>query len=168
MFMGFLRRLLAANFDRRLHGLFRFAKMVLPGTEHQRHRFQSLEPEPQRCKGIPMTESANKAIHPAIEAITGGASLAFLARAFRDWATHLAASPSKQMELVAKSLGNSVRLANCVWHCAANGEKAERSSAPLAQDPRFASETWQKWPFNFAAQAFLLNQQWWHAAATGG
>ncbi len=115
-----------------------------------------------------MTESANKAIHPAIEAITGGASPALLARAFRDWATHLAASPSKHMELLAKALGNSVRLANYAWRAAAEGEHTERSSAePIAQDPRFATETWQKWPFNFTAQAFLLNQQWWHAATTG-
>jgi polyhydroxyalkanoate synthase len=143
--------------------------MVLPGTELQGYRFQCLEPEPQRCKGIPMTESANKAIHPAIEAITGGASPALLARAFRDWATHLAASPSKHMELIAKALGNSTRLANYAWRAAAAGEHTARSGAePSAQDPRFAAEAWQKWPFNLAAQAFLLNQQWWHAAATGG
>jgi len=142
--------------------------MVLPGTEHQRHRFQSLEPEPQRCRGIPMTESANKAIHPAIEAVTGGASPALLARAFRDWTTHLAASPSKQMELLAKGLGNSVLLANYACRAAAAGEHTERSGTePPAQDPRFAGEAWQKWPFNLAAQAFLLNQQWWHAATTG-
>jgi len=72
------------------------------------------------------------------------------------------------MELVAKGAGNSVRLANYAWRAAAEGVHTECSSAePIAQDPRFATETWQKWPFNFAAQAFLLNQQWWHAATTG-
>jgi polyhydroxyalkanoate synthase len=115
-----------------------------------------------------MTESANKAVHPAIAAFTGGASPALLARAFRDWATHLAASPSKHMELVAQSLGNSVRLANYACRAAAAGEHTERSGTePPARDPRFAAATWQKWPFNLAAQAFLLNQQWWRAATTG-
>jgi polyhydroxyalkanoate synthase len=72
------------------------------------------------------------------------------------------------MELLAKAAGNSVRLADSAWRCAAEGERAQPNGAePLTQDPRFATETWQKWPFNLAAQAFLLNQQWWHTAATG-
>ena len=39
--------------------------------------------------------------------------------------------------------------------------------APLPQDHRFTSPTWQRWPFSFMHQAFLLNQQWWHNATTG-
>jgi polyhydroxyalkanoate synthase len=72
------------------------------------------------------------------------------------------------MELLAKGLGNSVLLANYACRAAAAGEHAERSGTePPAQDSRFSGEAWQKWPFNLAAQAFLLNQQWWHAATTG-
>jgi polyhydroxyalkanoate synthase len=37
----------------------------------------------------------------------------------------------------------------------------------LPQDRRFAGEAWQKWPYNFIYQSFLLHQQWWHNATTG-
>jgi polyhydroxyalkanoate synthase len=115
-----------------------------------------------------MTESAKPAVPPAIANLTGGASPALLARAFRDWAEHLATSPSKQMELLAKGAGNAVRLGNYAWRYAAETEQAGGNGAePLPQDPRFAGQAWQKWPFNLAAQAFLLQQDWWHAAATG-
>src|SRR5690606_22437843 len=38
---------------------------------------------------------------------------------------------------------------------------------PLPQDRRFADPAWKEAPFNLITQAFLLNQQWWHAATTG-
>jgi polyhydroxyalkanoate synthase len=38
---------------------------------------------------------------------------------------------------------------------------------PLKQDRRFVGQDWQRWPYSFLYQAFLLNQQWWHNATTG-
>lgn len=38
---------------------------------------------------------------------------------------------------------------------------------PLAQDRRFDSPAWQRWPYNAISQGFLLQQQWWHRATSG-
>lgn len=38
---------------------------------------------------------------------------------------------------------------------------------PLPQDRRFINDAWQKWPYSFIYQSFLLQQQWWHNATTG-
>ncbi|HSV29722.1 MAG TPA: alpha/beta fold hydrolase [Candidatus Omnitrophota bacterium] len=38
---------------------------------------------------------------------------------------------------------------------------------PLAQDSRFGSAEWQRFPFNVWHQSFLFVEQWWHYATTG-
>jgi polyhydroxyalkanoate synthase len=83
-----------------------------------------------------------------------------------DWATHLAASPGKQALLVSKALRKSLRLARHAAQCALQGGTSEPCIAPLPQDHRFTGAAWQRWPYNFLYQSFLLNQQWWHNATT--
>jgi polyhydroxyalkanoate synthase len=38
---------------------------------------------------------------------------------------------------------------------------------PLENDRRFTGSDWELPFFNLLAQAFLLNQQWWHSTTTG-
>src|SRR5262249_37713208 len=40
-------------------------------------------------------------------------------------------------------------------------------AAPAPADHRFSAPDWELPPFNMMAQAFLLTEQWWHAAASG-
>jgi polyhydroxyalkanoate synthase len=92
---------------------------------------------------------------------TGGISPAAIALAFFDWSIHLAAAPGKRMELAHKAARKAVRL---LTHFAAASQHPETPSciAPLPGDYRFSAAGWEKLPYSFWAQAFLLNQQWWH------
>jgi polyhydroxyalkanoate synthase len=92
---------------------------------------------------------------------TAGLSPAALALAFFDWSIHLAASPGKRAELAYKAARKSGRL---LGHVAAASldPAAPPCIEPLPGDNRFAGEAWRKPPYSIWAQAFLLNQQWWH------
>ena len=92
---------------------------------------------------------------------TGGLSPASLALAFMDWSIHLASAPGKCMELALKAARKTGRLGA---HMAATGLGIDEHPCiePLPGDTRFAAEAWRKPPYNLWAQAFLLNQQWWH------
>ena len=97
---------------------------------------------------------------------TRGLSPATLTQAMSDWAMHLAVSPGKQLQLGAKAARKGLRLAGYAARSATDTEAA-KAIEPLPQDRRFADPAWAKPPFNLISQAFLLNQQWWHAATTG-
>lgn len=97
---------------------------------------------------------------------TSGLSPASLTQAWTDWAIHLAASPGKRLHLAGKALHAALALAEYLGRDTGKGP-AEPAIAPLPQDHRFDDPAWQAWPFNGAAQGFLLNEQWWHAATTG-
>jgi polyhydroxyalkanoate synthase subunit PhaC len=97
---------------------------------------------------------------------TLGLSPAALAASYLDWATHLASSPGKQMQLVQKGVRKLFRLTQHACQCALRGT-TQSCIEPLPQDRRFAGEAWQEWPYNLIYQSFLLQQQWWHNATTG-
>jgi polyhydroxyalkanoate synthase len=108
----------------------------------------------------------DRSLHATAARFTAGLSPAALSAAYLDWTTHLAASPGKQMQLVEKALRKAARLAHHLGQCAMGGT-TEPCISPLPQDRRFIGEAWQRWPYNFIHQSFLLHQQWWHNAATG-
>ena len=109
----------------------------------------------------------DRSLHATIARFTLGLSPAALAKAYFDWATHLAVSPGKRLQLVDKAARKSIRFANYAFRSASQGGTAPYCIEPLPQDRRFDSAEWQKPPYNFMAQAFLLQQQWWHNATTG-
>ena len=99
------------------------------------------------------------------EAVIGqcnaGLSPAAFALALIDWSIHLACTPGKRMELVDKANRKAVRLL-CHLAAAAADPDAPPCIEPLPGDYRFSDARWRKPPFSIWAQAFLLQQQWWH------
>ncbi|PZR83743.1 MAG: poly-beta-hydroxybutyrate polymerase [Stutzerimonas stutzeri] len=113
-----------------------------------------------------LADTLDRAATAAIAQTTSGLSPATMALAFSDWALHLSRSPGKQMLLGAKAWRKCLRLADYALR-SARDSGAGLAIEPLPQDRRFADPAWATLPFNLISQAFLLNQQWWHAATTG-
>lgn len=111
-------------------------------------------------------EFMDRAARAGLGRLTGGISPAALAAAYFDWATHLAFSPGKQLQLAGKAAEKSARFWNYAVRCGLGGS-APCCIEPLPQDRRFRHEAWRTWPFNLMSQGFLLTQQWWHNATTG-
>ncbi|MAT52292.1 MAG: poly-beta-hydroxybutyrate polymerase [Porticoccaceae bacterium] len=112
----------------------------------------------------------DRSLHAALAHVTGGLSPAAMVQTWLDWASHMAMSPGKQMQLVHKGLRKSARLARYATQsaqAALRGESCEQCIEPLPQDRRFQGGHWKRWPYNVIYQQFLLQQQWWHNATTG-
>ena len=128
-----------------------------------------LPPEPARHDDQTAGEPY-RTIDRIREALTaqasGGLSPASLAVALFDWSIHLASAPGKRMELVEKAVRKGARFAT---YMAASGVRTDVHPCiePLAGDDRFRAEAWQKPPYCYWAQGFLLTQQWWHNATRG-
>jgi polyhydroxyalkanoate synthase len=114
-----------------------------------------------------LADVTDRSLHAATARFTGGLSPAALVAAYLDWATHLANAPGKRLALIDKAKRKALRFANYAYRYGIEGGKTECCIEPLPQDHRFGNEEWQKWPYNFIYQTFLLQQQWWHNATTG-
>ena len=109
---------------------------------------------------------ADRAFHAMLARLTGGISPVALSLAFIDWASHLMAAPQRQMEIGQDALRNAGKLFESALHYFSPGRGPWSLIKPQSQDRRFAKPEWENPPFNLLAQAFLLNQQWWHNATT--
>jgi polyhydroxyalkanoate synthase len=93
--------------------------------------------------------------------LSGGLSPAAFSLAVFDWSIHLASAPGKRLELAYKALRKSQRLASYLAAACSHADTPP-CIEPLPGDYRFRAEGWGQQPYSFWAQAFLLNQQWWH------
>ena len=113
-----------------------------------------------------LTQDIDRWLHAQAARFTHGLSPAALIGAYLDWSTHLAFSPGKRVELAMQASRDLARFTMFAWRAAlfAGDDKVIE---PLPQDRRFAADGWGTWPFKLIYQAFLLQEQWWHAATTG-
>lgn len=124
----------------------------------------SPQPAPDPLDGI--AETLDRAASAGVAQMFHNISPATMMQSFSDWWIHLATSPGKQLQLMAKAGRKVVRLSDYALRSAADPQ-AEPAIDPLPQDRRFDDPLWKQPPFNLIAQSFLLNQQWWCAATTG-
>jgi polyhydroxyalkanoate synthase len=124
---------------------------------------QEPEAKPQQPEPYP----ADRALHALLANLTGGVSPVALSLAYIDWASHLAAAPQRQIEIVQDALSSPQQLFETALHFFSPGQRPWSLIKPAPQDRRFAKPEWETPPFNLLAQAFLLNEQWWHKTTTG-
>ncbi|WP_066516555.1 PHA/PHB synthase family protein [Sphingobium cloacae] len=113
-----------------------------------------------------IAQTLDRAAAAFVAQATSGLSPVTMIQAFLDWSTHLTISPGKQVQLAAKAARKVGRIADYAARRAGNA-KTLPAIEPLPQDRRFVDPAWAAQPFDLISQAFLLNQQWWHAATTG-
>ncbi len=104
--------------------------------------------------------------HASLAKATAGLSPSVLAEAWMDWATHISASPGKQLHLFEQALRNLQTLAAVSLGLPAPDASPNPSPNP-STDPRFASDAWRAYPFNVLATAQQQTWQWWQDAMTG-
>jgi polyhydroxyalkanoate synthase len=119
-------------------------------------------PEAEDGAALPL----DRLVNATLAKMSLGISPLALPAAYLDWAMHLALSPGKQAELGHKALRKMLRFA-LYANSGMGQDQSETCIKPLPQDRRFADPAWQKPPFNFIYQSFLLAQQWLHNATTG-
>ncbi len=108
----------------------------------------------------------DRSFNAELARFTAGLSPAALFGAYASWALHLALSPGHRLLLVEKALRKVARFSAYAAQCAVDGRTAD-CIEPLPQDKRFSNGAWRRQPYRLMSQAFLLQQQWWHNAATG-
>ncbi len=111
------------------------------------------------------THALDHAFRANLARLTFGLSPGGIMGVYYDWLANMLMSPGKQVALVEKAIRKSTRLLNHTFQLS-RAQAVDPCIKPLEQDNRFASETWQQWPYNLIYQAFLLQQQWWHNATT--
>lgn len=109
--------------------------------------------------------AVDRSFRAEIARFTGGLSPAALALAFADWQLHLLASPGKRAALAGEALQHVLQCAESLRPNAATFQPWMLTK-PLPTDHRFTGPDWELPGFNLLAQAFLLNEQWWHSATT--
>src|SRR5476651_124563 len=115
-----------------------------------------------------MAALLDPAAHAAWARQSGSLSPESIRQALADWASHLALSPGKRLDLLKLAGDEFTALTNYLRQGALAGPDASIGAAPSpVTDRRFAAPEWQRWPFNLWHQAFLLRQNWWEQAARG-
>jgi polyhydroxyalkanoate synthase len=116
-------------------------------------------------QGLNISDEFDKLAHGLLGRVTMGISPVSIALAFSDWLYHLWLSPGKRINLTQEGIRDWYRFCFAMIHGAVQ-PRSTCSFVPIAEDDRFDSPEWEKLPYRFIYQGFLLTQEWWHQATT--
>ena len=111
-------------------------------------------------------ETLDRSLQTTIGKLTGGISPAAITLAFIDWYSHLLIHPAKQLELIDLYQKNYWHLMHQYVGHLSGDSRGEFCMLSIPQDKRFVNEYWQKFPYSFIYESFLMTQHFWHSAAT--
>ena len=111
-------------------------------------------------------EQLDYALNAALGKYTLGVSPSAVLLAFYDWYLHLLLQPSKQLELFDLYQQNYWHLFTQFLGQLSNEPQGEYVAIGEKPDTRFTKKAWQRFPYSFIYESFLIAQNWWHVAAT--
>jgi len=106
-------------------------------------------------------QNFDRMLHAWMGRFTGWMSPASYALAYDDWLTHLAISPAKRVDVYRRVFKTAFHLLIHYQHFLA--EDNFKICEPYhTEDRRFNHELWNKFPFNFYSQSFLMYERLWN------
>jgi polyhydroxyalkanoate synthase subunit PhaC len=138
------------------------------------HNAVSASPAPGRSPGeINLSAPAaagedplDRLIHASIAGSLGGFSPMSVGEAWLDWASHLAVSPARRLELVKSAWSEQSRVFGAACNIATRDEDNAPCNRTLPHDKRFHGPEWRQWPFAPYAEALLAAERWWDDATS--
>jgi polyhydroxyalkanoate synthase len=113
----------------------------------------SLAPVTQRAETLSPFAAYDQVVHGAVAEMTGGRSPVAIMEAWLDWASHLAISPGKQIDLCLRAASASARLA-----------APEAATGATAGATTGLSSTWF---YDWLTKVHTASWAWWRDATTG-
>ena len=108
----------------------------------------------------PTAEAIDHAFRAALGKLSGGLSTSSFTTAWTDWATQLAASPARQMELASDAMRRAADTMSFAVRAASGEKLAPADGAGKDGDARFVADAWNQYPFNVYARAFQNSAGW--------
>jgi polyhydroxyalkanoate synthase subunit PhaC len=104
----------------------------------------------ESVQGSTAEDQLAREMRAQLAAITGGLAPDDYAQAWWDWYLNITQAPQKQSEIAQTAF--KALMDNFTFALQA---AAGKPVAPVAEDPRFASDAWKQWPFNVMARGYL-------------
>ena len=117
-------------------------------------------PDHNSLPRAPTAEAIDHAFRAAVGRMSGGLSTAAFTTAWTDWATQLAASPARQMQLATDAMRRTADTMSFAARAASGEQLAPSDGGGADSDTRFGAAAWNQYPFNVYARAFQNSAAW--------